>query len=89
MNPSGIHALYENWNGAQGGVLQAQADAIRKIFQAVTMIPAMKRVVAEFAHHPDWRVVRPPLSALDDGAAAALLDALRAARFDMPGYPRR
>ena len=52
------------------------------------MIPAMKRVVSEFARDPDWRVVRPPLTAMDDGAAATLLDALRDARFDMPGYPR-
>jgi 4-hydroxy-tetrahydrodipicolinate synthase len=88
MNPSGIHALYARWDSAQGADLQAQADRIRTIFQAVPMIAAMKRVVSEFAHDPDWRVVRPPLTAMDDGAAAALLDALRGARFNMPGYPR-
>jgi 4-hydroxy-tetrahydrodipicolinate synthase len=88
MNPAGIHALYERWNTAQGGDLQARADALRRIFQSTIMIPAMKRVVAEYAKAPDWGAVRPPLSALDDGAAAALLDALRAVEFDMPGYPR-
>jgi len=88
MNPAGIHALYEGWDSAQGETLQAEADTIRKIFQGVPMIPAMKRVVAEFAQDPEWRVVRPPLTALDDGAAAALLDSLRPAKFDMPGYPR-
>ena len=89
MNPSGIHALYERWNTTQGEALQEQADVLRKIFQAPTMIPAMKRVVAEYAKDPDWCIVRPPLSAMEGEAAASLLDALRAARFDMPGYPRR
>ena len=88
MNPAGIHALYERWSTSEGQELQARADALRKIFQAPTMIPAMKRVVAEFAHAPDWRVVRPPLTTMDDAAASTLLDALRAVGFDMPGYPR-
>jgi 4-hydroxy-tetrahydrodipicolinate synthase len=86
VNPAGIHALYEQWDSAQGDGLQAQADTVRKIFQTVPMIAAMKRVVSEFAHDPDWRVVRPPLTAMDDGAAATLLDSLRVAQFDMPGY---
>ncbi len=87
VNPAGIHAVYEKWDSAEGGELQAQADTIRRIFQAVTMIPAMKRVVSEFAHDPDWRTVRPPLTAMDDAPAAALLASLRAAQFAMPGYP--
>ena len=45
---------------AQGEALQAPVDTIRVSFQAVPMIPAMKRVVLEFAQDPDWRVVRPP-----------------------------
>jgi 4-hydroxy-tetrahydrodipicolinate synthase len=88
MNPAGIHAVYEGWNGAQGEALQAKADTIRKIFQAVPMIPAMKRVVAEYSDAPDWRVVRPPLTALDEATSASLLGTLRAAQFDMPGYPK-
>lgn len=86
MNPAGIRALYEGWNTAQGEALQAQADVIRQIFQAAPMIPAMKRVVAEFASDPGWRAVRPPLLPLDDAAAGSVLSALRAAEFDMPGY---
>ena len=88
MNPAGIHALYEQWNAPQGATLQASADVIRKIFQSVPMIPAMKRAVAEFAKAPDWRIVRPPLVALDDAAATSLLGSLRGAGFAMPGYPR-
>jgi 4-hydroxy-tetrahydrodipicolinate synthase len=88
VNPAGIHAVFAQWNQPGGEQLQAQADTIRRIFQATTMIPAMKRVVSEFAHDPDWRTVRPPLTAMDDGPAAALLASLRDAQFDMPGYPR-
>jgi 4-hydroxy-tetrahydrodipicolinate synthase len=88
MNPAGIQALYEGWNTAQGETLQARADAVRQIFQAVPMIPAMKRVVAEFAAEPAWRTVRPPLCALDETTATTVLAALRGAGFAMPDYPR-
>jgi 4-hydroxy-tetrahydrodipicolinate synthase len=88
VNPAGIHALYERWNTAEGTRLQSNADVVRKIFQGPTMIPAMKRTVAEFSGQPDWAVVRPPLVALADDAAAQLRGQLQAARFAMPGYPR-
>lgn len=89
MNPAGIHALYQGWNTAQGEALQASADVIRKIFQAVPMIPAMKRVVAEFSSDPAWQTVRPPLCALDDSTSKSVLTALHDAKFTMPGYPLR
>lgn len=89
MNPAGIHALYQGWNTAQGEALQASADVIRNIFQAVPMIPAMKRVAAEFSSQPDWKVVRPPLLALDDSTAISVLAQLSEARFSMPGFPGR
>lgn len=87
MNPIGIHALYQGWNTPQGAALQASADVIRKIFQAAPMIPAMKRVLAEFSKDPDWQIVRPPLVALDAAASQSVLAALREAQFSMPGYP--
>ena len=89
MNPAGIHALYRGWNGAEGETLQAKADTVRTIFQSPSMIPAMKRVVAEFAGDPGWKTVRPPLTGLDDATAAALLGSLRGVGFAMPGYPKR
>jgi len=88
MNPAGIRAVFEGWDGDSGAALQAQADVIRTIFQAVPMIPAMKRVVAEFSRQPSWRMVRPPLCALSDDAASALLKTLADAGFDMPAYPK-
>lgn len=89
MNPAGIHALYQGWNTAQGEALQASADVIRNIFQAVPMIPAMKRVAAEFSSQPGWQVVRPPLVALDDSTAKSVLAQLGEAKFSMPGFPGR
>ncbi len=88
MNPAGIHSLYQGWNTPQGETLQASADVIRNIFQAVPMIPAMKRVVAEFSGDPVWKTVRPPLCALNGANTESVLAALRKALFSMPGYPR-
>lgn len=87
MNPAGIHAVYRRWNEADGPALQAKADAIRQIFQAMPMIPAMKRAVAEHADDAGWATVRPPLVTLGKGESATLMSQLRAVQFDMPGYP--
>lgn len=88
MNPAGIHAVYEQWNTPQGAAVQANADVVRTIFQSVSMIPAMKRVAAEFSGDSSWRVVRPPLVALDDETSTKVLAQLNTAGFDMPNYPR-
>nr|WP_251010747.1 dihydrodipicolinate synthase family protein [Variovorax paradoxus] len=89
MNPAGIHRLFEGWQGPEAAELQARADAVRTIFQAVPMIPAMKHVVSRFAAQASWRRVRPPLVALGDAAGSEVLARLDALGFDMPGYPRR
>jgi len=89
MNPSGIHAVYEGWNSAEGEALQASVDVVRNIFQSVPMIPAMKRVVAEFSEVPSWKTVRPPLVTLNEGSVQDLLGKLAAANFSMPSYPKR
>ena len=93
MNPAGIHAVYaaytQHGGTPEGAVLQAKADVIRKIFQALPMIPAMKRVAAEFSGQPEWKTVRPPLTALDEGVAQTLLTQLREAGFAMPGFSKQ
>ena len=87
MNPAGIHAVYQGWNTPDGANLQAKADVVRNIFQAVAMIPAMKRVVAEFSGHAPWKNVRPPLTSLDEAVASNVLAQLAQAGFAMPSYP--
>ena len=87
MNPSGIRAVFDRWNTVEGPRLQADADAIRSVFQTRPMIPAMKRIVAEFSRRETWSVVRPPLVAISEAAAAALHTELRALDFAMTEYP--
>ena len=89
LNPAGIRAVCERWNTPEGPHLQAQADTIRRIFQSPNMIPAMKRVAAEFSGQADWAIVRPPLTRLADASAARLLGELQAAGFAMPGFAER
>jgi 4-hydroxy-tetrahydrodipicolinate synthase len=88
MNPSGINAIFEGWNQVHADALQADADVIRGIFQAHSMIPAMKRYVAEVTGNPEWRVVRPPLTQIDEEVAKKLLTDLNLAKFSMPNYPK-
>ena len=87
MNPQGIHAVYTGWNTVEGPALQEKADGVRKIFQKLPMIPAMKRVVAEASQDPEWSIVRPPLVALDAPMSQNLFRELGAVQFEMMGYP--
>ncbi len=93
VNPAAIHAVYAAYT-ANGGTpetaaLQAGIDSVRKIFQALVMIPAMKRVAAEFSGQPEWATVRPPLTQLDAAVVPNLLAQLKALGFDMPGFSRQ
>ncbi|UUZ71647.1 hypothetical protein LP415_22675 [Polaromonas sp. P1(28)-8] len=82
MNPAGIRAAYEkNWSTATGEELQAKADVVRQIFEAMPMIPAMKRVVAGLSNYPRWGAVRPPLWALNDSAATDFFQSPRQGRI--------
>lgn len=88
VNPAAIHAVYAGWQTPGGAALQAKVDPIRQIFQAMPMIPAMKRAVAAYSGDAAWKTVRPPLCELDDSHTLSLMDQLRSAGFAMPGYPR-
>ena len=52
---------------------------------AYPMIPALKATVAHFARDEQWRTVRPPLVALPEDQASALIVALKARGLRMPG----
>ncbi|RZL89890.1 MAG: dihydrodipicolinate synthase family protein [Variovorax sp.] len=88
MNPAGIHRVFEGWNSDEGEDLQAKADAVRKVFQGGSMIPAMKHAVATFSGDAQWRQVRPPLVELDETTRHKIEADLKAIAFDMPSYPR-
>lgn len=87
VNPQGIQAVYTGWNSSEGEALQDKADSVRKIFQKLPMIAAMKRVVAKASHDPEWSIVRPPLEALDAPMSLNLFSELDAVQFAMEGYP--
>jgi len=87
VNPSGVRAVFDRWSMADGPLLQRKADAIRAIFQALPMIPAMKRTLARFSEHATWSIVRPPLVAIDDTIANKLRGDLDVTGFAMSGYP--
>ncbi|MFM6991932.1 MAG: dihydrodipicolinate synthase family protein, partial [Rhodoferax sp.] len=87
VNPAAIHAVYAARGTSEAAGLQARIDGVRKIFQALVMIPAMKRAAAEFSGQPGWTTVRPPLTQLDEAVAQKLLADLRGVGFSMAGFP--
>ncbi|WP_186024355.1 dihydrodipicolinate synthase family protein [Burkholderia gladioli] len=87
LNPAAIARLCAlgGDGGAQARAQQQAVTAIRQIFQSRPMIPAMKATLAHWRGAERWRIVRPPLTALDAAAAAQLQAELDAAGFAMPG----
>lgn len=83
VNPAGIVRVHERWNQPDGGALQEQATAVRKIFQSLPMIAAMKHVLADWKGSKDWRIVRPPLTPFGEQAGQKLMADLQAIGFGM------
>lgn len=85
VNPGPMARLARTWRQPEADAQQEALTALRAIFQKFPMIPALKAAVAEYAGEPGWTIVRPPLVELDDAQRHALLQALHAAGFSMPG----
>jgi 4-hydroxy-tetrahydrodipicolinate synthase len=85
INPAAIHELYRKWQSENAPELQDDLNQIRNLTQAYPMIPALKAVLAEFSDLPDWRIVRPPLVALEKSDSDVLTSRLRDGGFSMPG----
>lgn len=85
INPAAIDELYRKWQTPEALELQKALDVIRDTAMAYPMIPALKATVAHFANDPQWRTVRPPLTALPESQCSALAAALEEKGFDMPG----
>jgi 4-hydroxy-tetrahydrodipicolinate synthase len=85
VNPGAIAHLYRTWQEADADAQQAALDAVRATFMKFPMIPALKAAVAQFSGDPGYAAVRPPLVGLDGQQNLALLAALRAREFSMPG----
>ena len=85
VNPAPIDRLYREWKNADAPAQQEALDAVRKATGQYVMIPALKAVVAHYAHDPAWTTVRPPLVALSKEQSAKVIEDLRSLGFDMPG----
>lgn len=85
VNPRAIHHVFANWQSAQADRLQADLDAVRGIFQKFPMIPALKAAISHHASDQSWRIVRPPLRALNAEQQTSLVADLQAIGFRMDG----
>ena len=85
VNPGPISRLARDWQNQDADQQQRELDAVRSIFQAYPMIPALKTAIAHFGRNPEWLRVRPPLVELDAQQSTALLKSLDGAGFSMPG----
>lgn len=85
VNPGAIARLARSWQQPDADVQQAALNTVRGMFQQFPMISALKATIAHYAVDPGWAAVRPPLVELDETQRAALVQALDAAGFAMPG----
>ena len=65
--------------------VQEALDEVRGVFQHYVMIPGMKAAIAHYLDDPEWSRVRPPLDEMGPDERSRLLEALRAAGFEMRG----
>jgi len=79
VNPVGIRALLDGLNGPDHADLYAQVSAVRSIFEALPLIPAIKAAVAAQRSDPGFAIVRPPLMATGTDHSTAIADAVRVA----------
>ncbi len=60
VNPRGIRALIDGLNGPDHDALHLQVSSVRKIFESVPLIPAIKSAVAMQNSDDNFARVRPP-----------------------------
>ncbi len=85
VNPAAIGKLYQEWQSPQAEALQASLNPVRRIFESRPMIAALKTAAAGFGKYSGFSIVRPPLTAFDEGQTGALMSALAQAGFAMSG----
>lgn len=83
VQPRTIVSAIESWGSEKFAELQSDAKAIRALFQALPMIPALKYVVGEQMRDQAWRNARPPVAKATDDWGQKLMSDLSAQRFSM------
>jgi 4-hydroxy-tetrahydrodipicolinate synthase len=76
VNAAGIARLIRVLGTADEPAAADQAGQVRKIFEGLPLIPAIKAAVARRTGQPGHAIVRPPLVALSSGHEEALSAAL-------------
>jgi 4-hydroxy-tetrahydrodipicolinate synthase len=85
INPAGIRLVYDHWRRrtADADVLQCAITSVRGVLEQYAMIPALKSVCGDHYGEAGWKVVRPPLAALDHERQSSLEGELEALGFSM------
>ncbi len=84
VNPKGIRALLDGLSGPDHKALHDQVSAVRKIFESLPLIPAIKAAVAQQWADPEFARVRPPFVDLGPEHADAISEAVRLAGPQTP-----
>lgn len=77
VNARGIRALIDGLGGADQEGLHAQVSAVRRIFEGLPLIPAIKAAVAAQHADPAYTIVRPPFTRTGPEHADAIAEAVR------------
>ena len=78
-NPAGIRRVFAAWAADEEvEQVEAQAIAVRKIFQQLPLVAALKQYCAWIDDEPGWRTTRPPLQFLGPAQASWLREQLSA-----------
>ena len=85
VNPAMIHDLFVRWREADADARQERITTIRRAFETLPTIAAMKCAIAWKRGDPQWREVRPPLMAVPAEKTGAFEEKLNALGFAMPG----
>lgn len=76
--------LYRRWRRPEADALQEELTRVRRLFQRLPLIPALKQVLAEQEGKPGWLNIRPPLARLAADQARGLLAELESVGFSLP-----
>ena len=87
VNARAIVRSFEQYGQPGEADRQAALDRVRRAYDGVAMIPALKRTVAEFGARPQFAAVRPPLTPMPDAAWAALSRRLAGLDLVLPELP--
>lgn len=79
VNARGIRALIDGLNGPDHAARHAQVSAVRKIFEGLPLIPAIKAAVSQQHGDDAFATVRPPFTRTGPAHADAIAEAVRLA----------